>query len=232
MPYFGEDFEKFLIELEGNNNREWFAENRRRYENNVKEPFKNFVESIYPLVKSLDPEIVENPKDSVYRINRDTRFNPQLLPYFTYMRAFFAKGGRRSPFAGFFLKVGADFMTLGGGAYYLEKENLKKVRIEIAFNEAEFDELINDTMFRSVYGKIQGEKSQHIPKEFREAYEKQPIVGNKQFFYHKKYNKEELPTADKISSFILQHYQTGLAINQFLKRALEKTNQMVFMRMY
>ncbi|MGF1635627.1 MAG: TIGR02453 family protein, partial [Cyclobacteriaceae bacterium] len=156
MPHFESSFTDFLKELDANNNREWFAENRRRYETQVKEVFKGFVDKLLPYVREIDPDISISTKDAVFRINRDNRFNQELLPYYTYMRVFFAKGGRRSPFAGFYLKIGHDFINIGGGALFLEKENLKKVRIEIAFNDEEFHSIISNPTFVSTFGQIKG----------------------------------------------------------------------------
>ncbi len=40
MKHFTADFAKFFKELEKNNNRDWFLANKKRYENSVKNPFK------------------------------------------------------------------------------------------------------------------------------------------------------------------------------------------------
>ena len=41
--FFQQEFLDFFIELAPNNHKDWFDINRKRYENFVKEPFKDFV---------------------------------------------------------------------------------------------------------------------------------------------------------------------------------------------
>ena len=40
MAYFSQDFIDFFSELANNNHKDWFDENRKRYENVIKKPFK------------------------------------------------------------------------------------------------------------------------------------------------------------------------------------------------
>ena len=53
MPYFEKDFLDFFIELEQNNNKDWFDENRKRYEKTIKNPFKAFVEKMIERCRKL-----------------------------------------------------------------------------------------------------------------------------------------------------------------------------------
>ncbi|NCA22255.1 MAG: DUF2461 family protein, partial [Crocinitomicaceae bacterium] len=38
MSFFSQDYLDFFIELAGNNNKDWFDLNRKRYEENIKKP--------------------------------------------------------------------------------------------------------------------------------------------------------------------------------------------------
>lgn len=69
----------FLWELRMNNNKEWMAENKERYQKVLKEPFD-------ALSKELAERFLEGKKDlrmdySVSRINRDVRFSKDKSPY-------------------------------------------------------------------------------------------------------------------------------------------------------
>ena len=44
MKYFTSDFIEFFKDLAANNHKEWFHENKKRYEKSVKNPFTNFFE--------------------------------------------------------------------------------------------------------------------------------------------------------------------------------------------
>ena len=57
MSFFTQDFVDFFLELENNNNREWFQENKKRYEKSVKEPFEHFVQDMIYRIKEDDESV-------------------------------------------------------------------------------------------------------------------------------------------------------------------------------
>ena len=68
----------FLQELSENNNRNWFTQNKQRYETDVLTPALNYISAMSgPLVK-ISPNFISIPKRvsaSLMRIYRDTRFS-------------------------------------------------------------------------------------------------------------------------------------------------------------
>ena len=50
--YFARSTFRFLSELADNNNREWFAENKNRYETDVKDASLGFIEDFIPHLES------------------------------------------------------------------------------------------------------------------------------------------------------------------------------------
>ena len=64
MSYFNRDFIKFFKGLRANNNREWFQENKKMYEKEVKEPFYDFVQEMILRVQELEPDILIEPRDA------------------------------------------------------------------------------------------------------------------------------------------------------------------------
>ena len=105
MSYFNQDFIKFFKELESNNNREWFNENKERYIHSVKDPFFSFVEEMIHRISEENDSFNIAPKEAIFRIYRDVRFSKNKLPYKTTASAIISPGGRK------------DFTTPG---YYLE----------------------------------------------------------------------------------------------------------------
>ena len=97
---------RFLSELKENNNKEWFDENRKRYEESRKKVLF-LTELINQEIAKFDPEIgIKNPKDCVFRIIRDVRFSNDKTPYKTNMGSFIAKDGRKSISAGYYMHMG------------------------------------------------------------------------------------------------------------------------------
>ena len=91
---FTKDTFSFLgdLEIEGNNNTTWFAENRERYDNDLVLPSKAFVTTIAPFFNHLNPAIRTEPKfnKTLMRINKDMRFS-KGVPYRTYFLIHFGK---------------------------------------------------------------------------------------------------------------------------------------------
>ena len=79
----------FLRGLARNNKREWFEANRERYETEVKRPLQVLVEEIDARLGEIAPEMVGNPKRSIFRIYRDVRFSKDKSPYKTNAAAWF-----------------------------------------------------------------------------------------------------------------------------------------------
>jgi uncharacterized protein (TIGR02453 family) len=68
---------KFLKELEKNNNKAWFDDNRADYEQGLLEPCNSFVAAMGPKLAKISPDIHAELKinSSLMRINRDTRLS-------------------------------------------------------------------------------------------------------------------------------------------------------------
>ena len=64
----------FLRALERNNRREWFHARKDRYEADVRAPMVALVERLAADFADFAPDLVANPRTSMYRPYRDTRF--------------------------------------------------------------------------------------------------------------------------------------------------------------
>ncbi|MFZ6052222.1 DUF2461 domain-containing protein [Halocola ammonii] len=221
MAYFSKKFNQFFIDLAPNNHKEWFDENRKTYEKEVKEPFKKFVGDLIERLKEYDPALNVEPKDSIFRINRDIRFAKDKTPYKMHLAAAISRKGKKvHDYPGLYIHFGPEKVWIGGGAYSLSKEKLEDVRREIAAKPKEFLKAINDKDFVETYGEIQGEAHKRIPKEFKEVAEEVPLIANKQFYYMAEYPTKTLER-DDLLEFVVDHYRKALPVHQFLAKALK-----------
>ena len=209
----------FLKDLRKNNNRDWFHSNKKRYETDLKKPFAALITSLIEVAKEIDPLVEIQAKDAIFRINRDTRFSKDKTPYKTHVGAIISRFGRKQKeFPGYYVHIEAGRLMLGGGAYFLPTDLLKKVREHIITHPAAFEKIINDQHFVEKYEHVQGNKNKRIPKEMREAATKQPLIFNKQFYY-----MAELPPKiainDEFIEFVRLYFQAGAALNQFIATA-------------
>ena len=220
MSHFSKELIKFLKDLSKNNNREWFAENKKRYDEFVKEPFFNFIDELITRMNMDDPSIAIEPKDAIFRIYRDVRFSNDKSPYKDHVSAVISPGGRKDlTNPGMYLEINSKDFKIYGGLYQLDKDQIQAVREHIKSKMAKFSKLLNEKKFKTTYGEILGEKNKRVPQEFTDALTKQPLIANKQFYF---FDKLELETILKpnLTDIVMQHHYAAKPVNSFLKEAL------------
>src|SRR5438067_1697910 len=92
-PRFTNQSLRFLRSLKRNNRREWFNGHRDDYELHVRQPMLTVIAQLADDLQEFAPEIVANPKTSMYRIYRDIRFSANKAPYKTHAAASFPTRG-------------------------------------------------------------------------------------------------------------------------------------------
>ncbi len=156
----------FLKELKRNNNRKWFNENKPKYQE-AKKQFEDMVKQFIPEVAKIDNSIdILEPKDCVFRIYRDVRFSKDKSPYKENFGAVFAKGGRKSPYAGYYLHIEPGASFIGGGLHMPPSDILKIARKEVFDYTEEFKEIISQQSFTDNFQTIMGEKLKRAPRDF------------------------------------------------------------------
>lgn len=140
MAHFTKEYSVFFKDLEANNIKKWFDDNRRRYEKSVKEPFKEFTLTLITVLQKLYPGINLNDKYSILRINRDIRFGADKTPYKTHMGVMIlplGKDDKTKP--GLFVQANHEDIRAYSGAHLLEKDQLQAIRNHIKNNLKEFN---------------------------------------------------------------------------------------------
>ena len=221
MSYFEPAALQFLADLAVNNDRDWFGEHRKTYEQKVRDPFKTFVADVIAACAEREPAFAElAPKHCVFRINRDTRFSKDKQPYKTHLSAGISPGGKKSGDPGLYVHFDSERLVVGGGAYWVEKDDLYVLREHIAAQPEQFNALLAAPAFSNTYGALQGERNVRIPKEFREAAEVCPHILNKQFFY-----MAELPVQHVVSPSLIKEvmkcFDAAADVRQFLRAGLQ-----------
>lgn len=214
---------QFLYELSQNNNRDWFEKNKKRYESGVKKPFEQFVGAVIRRIQEFEPQFQITPKESIFRLYRDTRFSADKTPYKTHLSAVFTAEGRKTTdhwvYPGYYLQLGFGSLSLGGGAYFLEKDQLTKMRKAIAQDPEAFRALLQAPDFAALYGEIQGERNKILPPEFKEAAAREPLLYQKQFFFMAELEPEKALGADA-DLFVAACFQKAKPLNDFFRAAL------------
>ncbi|MDR8393895.1 DUF2461 domain-containing protein [Aliifodinibius sp. S!AR15-10] len=216
------EYKTFFTELEENNNREWFHLHKNDYEKYVKEPFFQLLQELIPEVEEFEPGIPTNPRDSLFRINRDLRFTKDKTPYNTLMKAGFAMGGKKSILPAYYLGISADTIHVGGGMLNIDTQSLKRIRRLIAEESEEFLAIIDLPSFRDKFKEIKGEKAKRLGKAFQSKVEKVPTIANKQFYVMADLPLVNYLNSNHLSNIIIDHFKEVIPLNNFLKKAFVK----------
>ena len=211
----------FLNDLRRNNNREWFKENENKYRKS-KELFEHFLDILIPPLHQIDASIdVISSKDCIFRIYRDVRFSKNKEPYKNNFGAFISKGGRKSPYAGYYIHIEPGSSFIGGGIYMPESKILNAIRTEIYNNTSEYKSIINDPSFKKYFPAIFGEKLKMAPKGFPKDFEDIELLKNKH--YALAHNvKDEFWSDNGLFDNIMDIFKTQYPFNRFMNEAVEK----------
>jgi len=159
----------FLSSLKKNNNKPWFDKNKPAYEE-IKDDITSVAGELIREVSKFDPSISGmDPKKSVFRIYRDIRFSPDKTPYKTNIGFYMAKGGVKSPAAGYYVHIQPGNSFLGGGIWMPEADTLNKIRQEIDYNFKDFKKVVESPAFKKRFGNLDNEeKLSRPPKGYEE----------------------------------------------------------------
>jgi uncharacterized protein (TIGR02453 family) len=113
------------------------------------------------------PDVVADPKSSIYRIYRDTRFSDDKRPLKTHIAAVFpSRGLAKHQGAGLYLEVAPGHVWVGGGMYAPDTSQLQAVREHIAKNLRRWRSIVESPAFRRAVGDLDGEQLQRVPRGF------------------------------------------------------------------
>jgi uncharacterized protein (TIGR02453 family) len=218
---FSEDTLNFLGDLSKNNNREWFLANKKRYEQSAKKPFLQFTEELLKKIQSdIEPDWHLKASDAIFRIHRDVRFSQDKSPYKTHLGAALSKHGRKAPDeAGYYVHLEYGRLLIGGGAYFVTKEGLDKLRRHIMQNPKALSEIIESKAFASKFGAVQGERNKRLPSEMMSIMETQPLIANKQFYYMAELPSDTIYRPDFLD-FTMDYLKVGKTLNDYLGEGL------------
>ena len=211
----------FLSAIKKNNNKEWFHENKKRYEKEVKEPFLALVDELIPEVRKMEPLVSTNPKDALFRINRDIRFAKDKTPYHTLLKAGFSAEGKKSMLPGFYLGMSADSIHVGGGLFNLDGEGVKAIRNLIAEQTASFIEIVEQKEFKKLLGELKGERAKRLDKTLIPIQEKTAYIANKQFYAMAEIPLKNYLNSNSINEVIIDCFKVIYPLNQFLNQGFK-----------
>ncbi len=127
----------FLNDLRQNNNRDWFLENRERYEAQFLYPALDFVNAMEDVAAALTPphKAVAKVNGSLRRINRDVRFSKDKTPYNTGLHLVFWTGDHPNRSAAIHFLLQPDGIGYGAGQWAFSVQQIEQYRRQISLDK-------------------------------------------------------------------------------------------------
>lgn len=214
---------KFLSQLAKNNDKSWFDENRKLYEEARKE-YIGLIDEVILQLKKSDPAIGDQTaKSSIFRINRDVRFSNDKSPYKTNFGASINAHGRKSMMPGYYVHVEPGKNFIGGGLYMAEPAMIKKVRQEIDYNFEEFQSILKSPSFKKSYKDIYDGKDvklSRVPQGYEKDNPAAEYLKLKSWIVMKEV-PDEYMTDPKASSRIVKDLEAMQPLLVFLNKSLD-----------
>ena len=168
-PSFSSATLDFLRELSANNDRDWFAANKHRYEADVLDPALGFIAAMQKPLAKLAPSFAAVPKrvgGSLMRVYRDTRFAKIKTPYKTNIGIQFRHTAGKDVHApGFYVHIEPDSVFVGAGSWRPAAPMLAAIRESIGEDPKTWHRIVSAKRFRETF-ELGGESLKRPPRGF------------------------------------------------------------------
>lgn len=175
---------RFLEELKANNDREWFRENKSRYEEDVLDVALRFIISMQDPLAEIAPRFTAVPTrvgGSLMRVYRDTRFSKNKLPYKTNIGIQFRHEQAKDVHSpGYYVHIEPGQVFLGVGMWRPDPDSLRRIRERIAAKPAEWKRAVGASPFRRRF-ELGGESLTRPPRGFDKDHECIDDIKRKSF---------------------------------------------------
>lgn len=184
FPGFPKESLTFFRQLQKNNNREWFDAHKMVYLEKVKAPMEELVGLLSEELLRFAPKYATEPKRSLYRIYRDTRFSEDKTPYKTHQAAHcFRSDLPKNEASGFYFHFSHKELGIGGGAYMPMADHLRAIRAHLLDHHERFRKILAAKLMRQLFGGVQGDSLSRLPKGFPAGHPAGDLIQMKQWFF-------------------------------------------------
>ncbi len=180
---------QFLKDLSNNNNRDWFAENKPRYQEELSN-MKAFCAALQDAMSHHDN--IESMK--LFRIYRDVRFSKDKSPY----KRNFSGGLKRATKwlrGGYYFHIEPGASFAAGGFWSPNAPDLKRIRDEIAADDKPLRAIIADADFQNTFEELKGDAVKTAPKGFSKDHPAIDLIRHKQFIVTRNFTDKEVTSS-------------------------------------
>jgi uncharacterized protein (TIGR02453 family) len=212
----------FLRALTRNNDREWFRARKDDYERHVRGPMVDLLGRLAQDFPKFAPELVSDPRVSLYRIYRDTRFSSDKTPLKTHVAAHFpSKGFPRGEGAGLYLEIAPKWVWIGGGLYMPSSTDLQAIRAHIADTHPVLERIVRTRAFAEAAGTLGGEQLTRVPRGYVKDHPAADYLRYRQFLAGREF-EPEFATSAGFYPALLKMFRGIVPLVRFLNTPLRE----------
>ena len=220
--YISPELFQFLRDLRANNSREWFKDNKNRYEKDLKEPLLDLITDFAPLLSQLSPHYLAIPKasgGSLFRIHRDVRFSKNKKPYKTAAGIQFRhKSGKDAHAPGYYLHIEPGNVFYALGMWHPASPDLRAIRNRIDTAPDDWRDVQEDSDFKRTY-EWAGDSLVRAPKGYAVDHPDIEALRRKDFIGVATMPEEDAGRPDLLP-FLASEWSKGNALMRFLSAAV------------
>lgn len=181
---------QFLKEIDTNNNKDWFASQKKRFDG-LNAQIKKFGSVIESGLNKTD----EIEKMNVFRIYRDVRFSKDKSPYKNNLGIGFSRATVRKR-GGYYIHIQPGESFVGGGFWEPNPADLKRIRIDLSQDFETIHNVANNDLFKKYFGQIEGESLSRPPQGFDKDNKNIDLIKKKQYLISRKFTDAEVLAPD------------------------------------
>jgi len=224
QSYFSPAMFTFLREVEANNNRPWWEENKDRYITLIREPAKEFIADFGPRLHAISEHFVADTRTnggSLMRPYRDTRFSKDKTPYKTNVGIQFRhERGKDVHAPGFYVHIEPGACFAGVGMWNPEPKVARQIRDAIFEDPDRWRKATKLKAFTDTWSiaPSEDEMLKRVPKEYQDG--KYPDdVRMKSFTAGHKMTQKSITSAE-FDVVLAKAYSKASAYTAFLCEAI------------
>jgi uncharacterized protein (TIGR02453 family) len=213
---------QFLADLAEHNYRAWFQPRKAEYERLLKEPMEALVAALDERFAARGIPLQADPKRSIFRIYRDTRFSKDKSPYKTNIGASIPwvegssgadDGGHGN---GAYLHIQPGNMFAGGGMYMADKARLDALRRAIVEDPERVRAAIEDPGFFATFGPVSSHETlKRVPPGYPADHPMADLLRYKDLTFGRTLADDEV-LSPELPDVLADDFATAVPVFRFL----------------
>jgi uncharacterized protein (TIGR02453 family) len=189
----------FFGELSQNNTRDWFKDNKSRYDVGLKKPAQALLSALTP---NLSTKLDQTVKTKLFRAHRDVRFSKDKTPYSLHLHMMWAPQGNGTQPV-YFFGIAKNYVTVGAGIMGFDKTQQADWRVWVSEREgAAFQAKIDALAPQGAT--LRKPELQRVPSPFDKEHPQADLLRRKSFTIWKDVGAD---TKDDLCAAILTAFE-------------------------